>query len=193
MASLTLLDIVVLLFLGGGALLGLMRGFVFEVLSLFAWAAVVTALKLLYAPVTVILSHYLSTRASAGLLAFVLIGAVVFFGGRMVAERIGRRTRTSILGPVDRALGLGFGAVKGLIGVTLLFMAGNLVYDLWYGGAAPRPDWVREARSYPLLRASQRAIDDFVAHRRAGSPAEDNAADSNSTAANSTERPAAPI
>lgn len=193
MASLTLLDIVVLLFLGGGALLGLMRGFVFEVLSLFAWAAVVTALKLFYAPVTVILSHYLDTRAGAGLLAFVLIGVVVFFGGRMVAERIGRRTRTSILGPVDRALGLGFGAVKGLIGVTLLFMAGNLVYDLWYGGTALRPDWVREARSYPLLRASQRAIDDFVAHRRAGSPAADgNASDANSDV-NSTDRPAAPI
>lgn len=192
MASLTLLDIVVLLFLGGGALLGLMRGFVFEVLSLFSWAAVVVALKLLYAPVALVLSQYLNTRAGAGLLAFVLVGTVVFFGGRLIAQRIGRRTRTSILGPVDRALGLGFGAVKGLIGVTLLFMAGNLVYDLCYGGAAARPDWVREARSYPLLQASRRAVDDFVAHRRAGTPPS-SGGNAGVTDDNSTDRRASPI
>ena len=190
MASLTLLDIIVLLFLGGGALLGLMRGFVYEVLSLFAWAAVVIALKLFYAPATLVLAHYLSTRAGAGLLAFALVGAVVFFAGRLIAARIAQRTRTSILGPVDRALGLGFGAVKGLIGATLLFMLGNLVYDIGFGGGAPRPDWVRDARSYPLLRASERAIDDFVARRRAGSPDAGNAAD---PARRSTDGGASPI
>lgn len=166
MASLTLLDIVVLLFVGGGAVLGLVRGFVFEVLSLFAWAAVVIALKLFYAPATLFLSQHLSTKAGAGLLAFLLVGGVTFFVGRMIAARIGRRTRTSVLGPVDRGLGLGFGAVKGLIGVTLLFMAMNLGYDIGYGGRTPRPDWVRHARSYTLLQASRRAIDDLVARRR---------------------------
>jgi membrane protein required for colicin V production len=167
MHALTLLDIVVLLFVGGGALLGAVRGFIFEVLSLFAWVAVVIALKLFYTPTTVFLSGYLSTRSGSALLAFALIAAGVFFGGRMVAARLGRRTRQSVLGLVDRVLGLGFGAVKGLIGATLLFMAGNLGYDLLYGGTAPRPLWVRDARSISLLQASRQAIDDFVARRRA--------------------------
>lgn len=178
MASLTLLDVIVILFVGGGAVLGLVRGFVFEVLSLFSWVAVVLALKLFYAPAAAVLSAHLGTRAGAGLLAFVIVGGVVFLIGRMIAQRIGYRTRTSVLGPVDRLLGLGFGAVKGLIGATLLFMAGNLVYDLGFGGTAERPEWVSTARSYPLLRASRRAIDDFVARRRAGTPD----ADANSTA-----------
>jgi membrane protein required for colicin V production len=95
----------------------------------------------------------------------------------MLAARIGRSTRTSVLGPIDRTLGLGFGAVKGLIGVTLLFMLGNLVYDLGYGGAAQRPEWVREARSISLLQASRHAIDDLVARRRGDHPA-DNMAES---------------
>lgn len=166
MHSLTLLDILVLIFVGGGALLGLMRGFVTEVLSLFAWVAAVVALKLFYTPAALIIGTWLHTKAGASLLAFVLVFAIVFFGGRMVAERIGRRTRSSILGPIDRTLGLGFGALKGLIGVTLLFMLGNLVYDLGYGGATPRPDWVREARSISLLQASRHAIDDMIAKRR---------------------------
>jgi membrane protein required for colicin V production len=50
-------------------------------------------------------------------------------------------------------------------------MFGNLVYDIGYGGATPRPDWVREARSISLLQASRHAIDDLVAKRR-GEPAD---------------------
>lgn len=165
MHALTLLDIVVLIFVGGGAVLGLARGFVFEVLSLFAWAAVVIALKVFYTPATALFAGYLGTPAGAALLAFAVVGGIVYIGGRLIAARIGARTRQSILGPVDRLLGLGFGAVKGLIGVTLLFMAGNLVFDLVHGGQAARPDWVRGARSYPLLQASRRAIDDIVQHR----------------------------
>jgi membrane protein required for colicin V production len=178
-SSLTLLDIIVLLFVGGGALLGVLRGFVTEVLSLFAWVAAVIALKLFYTPVSLILGHYLHTTTGASLLAFVLVFVVVFFGGRMVANRIGRRTRTSILGPIDRTLGLGFGALKGLIGVTLLFMLGNLVFEIYYGGAAQRPEWVRDARSISLLQASRHAIDDLVAKRRGEHPADaGNGADS---------------
>lgn len=177
MHSLTLLDIIVILFVGGGALLGVMRGFVMEVLSLFAWVAAVIALKLFYTPASLFLGAHLHTKAGASLLAFVLLFAIVFFIGRMLAARIGRSTRTSVLGPIDRTLGLGFGAVKGLIGVTLLFMLGNLVYDLGYGGAAQRPEWVREARSISLLQASRHAIDDLVARRRGDHPA-DNMAES---------------
>ena len=166
MHALTLLDILVLIFVGGGAILGALRGFVTEVLSLFAWVAAVIALKLFYTPAALLIGAWLHTRAGASLLAFVLVFALVFFGGRMVAERIGRRTRDSVLGPIDRTLGLGFGALKGLIGVTLLFMFGNLVYDLGYGGETPRPTWVREARSIALLQASRHAIDDLIARRR---------------------------
>ncbi|MDB5736552.1 MAG: rane protein required for colicin production [Sphingomonas bacterium] len=165
MSSLTLLDIMVLIFVGGGALLGVMRGFVFEVLSLFAWVAVTIALKLFYTPAALLFSGWLGTRAGASLLAFVVVGGLVYLGGRMIAARIGARTRQSILGPIDRTLGLGFGAVKGLIGITLLFMFGNLFYDLAFGGLSARPDWVRNARSYPLLQASRRGLDSLVQHR----------------------------
>ncbi|MDB5662957.1 MAG: hypothetical protein JWN59_1295, partial [Sphingomonas bacterium] len=56
MGALTALDIVVLLLVGGGALLGLWRGFVTEILSLFAWVAAIFALKLAHAPVAALLT-----------------------------------------------------------------------------------------------------------------------------------------
>src|SRR3546814_21101825 len=93
--------------------------------------------------------------------------------GKFLARALGDRTRKSILGPVDRVLGLGFGALKGLIGATLLFMLASLLYDTVYGGGAKRPEWMTTSRSYPLLNASGKAISEFVAERRALPAGED--------------------
>jgi membrane protein required for colicin V production len=72
-------------------------------------------------------------------------------------------------------LGAGFGALKGLIVATLLYLAANLVYDLWAGRRAPRPGWMADSRTYPLLNASGQAIVDFVEWRRGPAPAPDKA------------------
>jgi membrane protein required for colicin V production len=167
MPTLTALDIVALLLVGGGALLGGFRGFVTEVLSLFAWVAAIFALKVAHAPTTSFLAGLIGKGMGAAVLAFVLIFLIVFFVGKMLAASIGRRTRQSILGPVDRALGFGFGALKGLLAATLLFLLATLATDTLYGGGAARPEWLRKSQTYPLLNASGRAIIDFVAMRRA--------------------------
>ena len=103
----------------------------------------------------------------AAVLALILIFGVTFGAGKMLAHAIGRRTRQSVLGPVDRVLGAGFGAVKGLIGATLIFLGFSLVYDTFYGSGARRPDWLSDARTYPLLNASGQAISEFLAEQRA--------------------------
>ncbi len=164
--GLTTLDILVLLLVGGGAVLGVLRGFVTEVLSLFAWIAAIIAVKMAHMPVTRILSDYVGTPTAASVAAFVLIFGITFLVGKMLAGSIGQRTRQSILGPIDRLLGLGFGALKGLIGATLLFLLANLGTDTIYGGGSERPQWMLESRTFPLLNASSRAIVDFVAMRR---------------------------
>ncbi len=164
---LTALDIITLLLVGGGAVFGGLRGFVTEVLSLFAWVAAVLALKFLYTPAAALLAPHVGTAGGAAVLAFALVFGLTFLFGKLVAGRLGRRTRESILGPLDRLLGFGFGALKGLIGATLLFLLASLAYDSVYGGDAVRPVWMTRSRSYPLLRAGGHAIVDFVAARRA--------------------------
>ncbi len=167
MQALTALDIIVLLLVGGGALLGGVRGFVTELLSLFAWVAAIFALKVAHAPATLLLTGIVGTAAGAAVLAFALIFLVTFFAGKILAGSLGRRTRQSVLGPLDRVLGVGFGALKGLIGAALLFLLANLATDTVYGGGAARPEWMRASQTFPLLNASSRAIVDFVATRRA--------------------------
>ena len=164
--GLTALDIIVLLLVGGGLFFGFMRGFIGEILSLLAWVAAIIALKFLHDPATGALTGVVGTRAGAAVLAFALVFGVVFIAGKLVARQIGGRTRSSVVGPVDRLLGAGFGALKGLIGATLLYLAANLVYDTIYGRTAERPDWMAQSRTYPLLHASGRAIVDFVEARR---------------------------
>jgi membrane protein required for colicin V production len=166
MGALTALDVTVLLFVGGGLLLGFMRGFVMEILSLFAWVVVIAALKFLHAPLTDLLLNWVGSWGGAAVLAFALLFLVSFIGTKMLAARIGGMSRNSLVGPIDRVLGAGFGALKGLIGVTLIYLLLNLVYDGAMGATAKRPGWMSESRTYPLLNASSRAIVDFIQARR---------------------------
>ncbi|BCA60872.1 colicin V production protein [Sphingomonas sp. HMP9] len=168
--NLSALDIVVLLAVAGSAVLGLLRGFVTEVLSMFAWVAMVAMLKLFHIPLAAALSPMIGTVGGAAVLAFAIITGVTYIGGRLVANAIGARTRTSILGPVDRALGFGFGALKGLILASLVFLLATLVIDTMSGGPSRRPEWMTKSRTYPLLNATSAGIADFVDRRRRGQP-----------------------
>nr|WP_093313712.1 CvpA family protein [Sphingomonas jatrophae] len=179
----TALDIVTLILVGGGAALGLVRGFVTEVLSLFAWVAGILALKFLHTPATGLLEDVVGTRSGAAVLAFALLFGATFIGGKVIATSLGRRTRQSIVGPVDRALGVGFGMLKGLLAATLLFLLATLVVDGWNGASAPRPAWLRDSRTYPLLNASGNAVVDYLGRRRSQAVQAEKAADGNSSEA----------
>lgn len=182
------IDIMVLLVVGGSALLGIKRGFVTEVLALFAWVAMIFALKMFHLPMSKILTGAIGTSSGAAVLAFAVIAGITYFLGRLVANAIGTRVRTSVIGPVDRALGFGFGALKGLILSSLVFLLLVLVLDTIDGGPKMRPAWLMQARSYPLLNATSASIADFVDRRRRGQAvfgshfsAPDNGSSSNSS------------
>lgn len=164
--GLTALDITVLLCVGSGALFGLMRGFLTEVFLLVAWVAGIAAVKLFHAPVAAWLAGPVGTAGGAQVLALALL-----FGGTSLAVRfagrgLGSRAKASVLGPVDRLLGLAFGAFKGLLVVTVAFLLISIVFDTINGRRAARPDWMTRSRSYELLRASSGAVATFVDERR---------------------------
>jgi membrane protein required for colicin V production len=174
--ALTALDILVILLVGAGLALGFLRGFVAEILSLFAWILAIVALRYFHAPVVSLLRG--PVGSGAWLLAFLLVFGLVFLLGKLASRRLGGRVRKSVVGPIDRILGAGFGALKGLIGATLLYLALNFVYDMLWGRSAARPLWMAESRTYPLLQSSGEAIVDLVEARRGAAPA-DGAAEAN--------------
>lgn len=173
MAALTALDIITLLLIGGAAVFGFMRGFVTEALSLLAWVLAVVAVKFLHAPAVVFVTPYVGSTSGAYVLALALVFGVTFLVGRLIAQSLGRRTRQSVLGPVDRILGFGFGVVKGVIAASLLFLLATLLADVWMGTSRDRPDWIVKARTYPFLNASSRALIDMVEARRGADTTDD--------------------
>lgn len=161
------LDIFVILALGGGAAVGFVRGFVHEILSLLAWVVAIAMLKLFHTQLTQGLATTGTDGAGAAVLAFALLFLPSFLLVKLLARQIGGRARKSVLGPLDRMLGGGFGLLKGLLGATLFFLLANLATDMVYGPEADRPEWMTASRTYPLLNASGRAIVDWVEARRA--------------------------
>jgi membrane protein required for colicin V production len=165
--GLTGLDMLVLLAVAMGAVTGLMRGFVGEAVALAAWLVAIMAVKALHTPVSLMLVGTVGTDTGAAVLAFALIFGIAFIAVRTGGRAVSRVTKASLLGPVDRLLGLGFGALKGLVIATMVFLFVGLILDMVQGAASPRPAWMMTSRSYPLLRASGDALVDFVARRRA--------------------------
>ena len=166
-------DIFVLVLMGGAAVLGFLRGFVQEALSLIAWVLIIVGVRMLHTPITDRLIAPIGSEGGASVLAFASIVIVTYALGRWLAKSIGAKSRKSMLGPIDRVLGFGFGMIKGLIAATLVYLLAIMVYDTIYGVEAERPNWIRESRTYPLLNASGKAMVEFIEERRGDAATEE--------------------
>ena len=159
-------DIIVMAVVGIGAIRGLLRGFVQEVLELAAWLLALVCIHAFLSPLTVFLEPHLHSGSGASVLAFLLLALVPYGAARLLAGYMGSASRNSVLGPVDRVLGLGFGAVKGALIIVLGFSVVVLGYDtVW--GAGGRPDWLTKSRTYPFVNASSDALVKAIGKRRA--------------------------
>lgn len=158
-------DIAVLILVSLGAITGFMRGFVQEVLALAAWVLALVAIKNLHTPLSEGLLPHIGTESGAAVMAFALLLLVPYAIVRLLANRLGEASRNSVLGPIDRLLGFGFGAVKGVVIVVMAFSVLVLGYDtVW--GAGGRPDWIKQARSYPFVNAGSEYLVSMIAERR---------------------------
>lgn len=144
------LDYIVLIIIGVAAIGGFLRGFVQEVLSLLAWLLALFAIHYMHTSVTIFLSDYVDSTRAAALLAFALLLLIPYAGMKLIAGRLGEASRNSLLGPIDRVLGFGFGAIKGAIVAVLAFALLVLGYDdIW--GVTGRPVWITNAQVYPYI------------------------------------------
>ena len=159
-------DYIVLLIVGIAAVGGFLRGFMQEVLSLAAWVLAAFAIRFLHTPLTTALQEYIGSHITTSLLSFTLLLLIPYATMKVIANNVGTASRGSVLGPVDRVLGFGFGALKGMVIVVIAFSLLVLGYDTVWGFKG-RPTWITTARSYELVDASSRALVEVLADRRA--------------------------
>jgi len=160
-STFTIFDWVVVAILLLLAFGGLMRGFTQEAVSLAGWVLAVVVVRMFHQQLTLWLAPKTGGEASAATLAFILL----FFGtallARLAASFAGGAARRSPLAAVDRVLGLGFGAVKGLILASALFLMLQFSTGLFDPDRQP-PDWLRQSRSAPLLALAADAMVGWV-------------------------------
>ena len=158
-------DIAVLLVVGACAVTGFLRGFVQEILALGAWIFAIFAIHYLHTPLTAFLLTGIGNISGASVLAFAILLLVPYGTIKALGNKLGQASRASLLGPIDRVLGFGFGAVKGVIVVVLAFAVLVLGFDLAWG-VQGRPMWIAQARTYPFVNAGSEKLVQLIAERR---------------------------
>ena len=160
-----LFDILVFAVVGIAAIGGFWRGLVQEVLSLAAWFLAAFAIYYLHQPLTEALFRYVEAEPATSILAFALLLLIPYAAMKVIANNVGKASRNSILGPIDRVLGFGFGLVKGTVIVVLAFSILALGYDrVWE--LEGRPVWITTGKTYPFVDAFSRDMVSIIAERR---------------------------
>ncbi|MEM7778922.1 MAG: CvpA family protein [Pseudomonadota bacterium] len=168
-------DIIVLIIVAVAAIGGFLRGLVQEVLSLASWVLAAFSVYYLHTDMTNFLSNYYDVEPATSLLSFTLLLLIPYAAMKLIAGNVGEASRNSILGPIDRVLGFGFGAIKGALIVVFAFSLLALGFDsVW--GFQGRPDWITQARTYPAADAFSRELVEMIAERRARLLGEEDAA-----------------
>jgi membrane protein required for colicin V production len=178
-------DVTVFVVVGAAASLGFLRGFVQEAISLSAFLVSMLAVHFLQAPLSLALLPHVGSQSGADVAAFLFLILAPYFLIRLMARWLGGAMRNSLLGPVDRVLGFGFGAVKG----TLIVIAGFSLIVLFYDtvwGEGGRPHWITDSRTYPFINASSKELLKLLAERRQKAA---DAADQEAASADSQDTP----
>jgi membrane protein required for colicin V production len=128
-------DVLIVLVLVGSTLIGVLRGFIREAVSLVFWIFAIWAAWKFGALVEPHLGGLLAYPSVAPWVARLIVLTLVLLLGWLVGMLLSYFTRSLGLGPVDRVIGLLFGLVRGIVLVGLLVIGGELLQlnnqDFW--------------------------------------------------------------
>ncbi|MBY0332137.1 MAG: CvpA family protein [Acetobacteraceae bacterium] len=141
----TWVDGVVLAVLAFSGVIAFFRGMVREVLGVGAWIGAVLAALVLRHDVAALFEHAVDPPWVAEAIAAAGVFLTVLIVLKIVIGAIANRVQDSVLGGVDRALGLVFGLARGAFLVVVAYILGGMLLpatEQW-------PPAVRDARFLP--------------------------------------------
>ncbi|HYF08066.1 MAG TPA: CvpA family protein [Acetobacteraceae bacterium] len=142
-------DAVLLAVLLVSAIIAFFRGFVREVLAIGAWAGAIVAGFLEYEAgwVRAMIQPHVESETVARLLGAAAVGVVVLIVLMVIIHWVANRVQDSVLGGLDRTLGILFGLARGAFLVVLAYILAAVFLppvERW-------PEPVQQARSLPLV------------------------------------------
>lgn len=159
------LDIIIAVIVVIAAIGGFVRGLVQEVLSLASWIMAAMALHFMHPTLTEGLKNFYRAEPAVSLFAFALLLLIPYAAMKAIVGTASGASDGAILGPVDRVLGFGFGAIKGALMAVFAFAMLVTGYDESWGYKG-RPEWITTARTYAAADAFSRQLLPAIAVRR---------------------------
>jgi len=150
----TWVDGVVLAVLALSALIAYFRGFVREVLGIGAWAGAIAFALYAQPALKPLLAQYLSQDWLAEIAALGIAFLLALLVLKLLIAWFAGVVRHSVLGGVDRALGIVFGLARGAFLIVLAYIVGGLFLP----SPATWPEAVRDARTLPVVADAARTV-----------------------------------
>jgi len=149
------LDVILIAIMIVSGFLAMVRGFTREVLSIFSWAVAAVAALYLTPKYWHSVEGYFPSPGMAQVAFAAGVFVIVLIVVSLITFRISDRVLDSRVGALDRTLGFIFGLARGFLLVAIVFI-------LFSALARDQPSWIVEAKSYPLLRQTQVAIESLM-------------------------------
>jgi len=149
------LDVILVVIMLVSGFLAMVRGFTREVLSIFSWAMAAVAALYLTPRYSSVLSPYIDNPTVAMIAFAAGVFLITLIIVSLITFRISDRVLDSRVGALDRTFGFLFGLARGFLLVAIVFI-------LFSALARDQPAWILEARSYPILKQTQVAIESLI-------------------------------
>jgi membrane protein required for colicin V production len=149
------LDVILVIIMLVSGFLAMVRGFTREVLSIFSWAMAAVAALYLTPRYSSVLSPYIDNPTVAMIAFAAGVFLITLIIVSLITFRISDRVLDSRVGALDRTFGFLFGLARGFLLVAIVFI-------LFSALARDQPAWILEARSYPILKQTQVAIESLI-------------------------------
>ena len=151
--SFQFLDLVVVVIVIASAVYATYRGLVSESLAVFGWIAAAYA-TLYFGPwVAWWMRGMMSPQWLGEAVGYLLIFLTVLIPLQFASSRISQNVKKSQVGTLDSVLGTGFGLLRGIAIVGIAYM----MFTAWVP-SREQPDWIVNARLYPVIRASAEVV-----------------------------------
>lgn len=149
------LDIILIVIMLVSGFLAMVRGFTREVLSIFSWAMAAVAALYFTPRYSDLLTPYIDNPSVAQIVFAAGVFIITLIIVSLITFRISDRVLDSRVGALDRSLGFIFGLARGFLLVAIVFI-------LFTALARDQPEWVSQARSFPMLQRTQLAIESLL-------------------------------
>lgn len=151
--SFTFLDALVVLIVLVSVGYATWRGFLWETLTIFAWVAAAFACLYFGPYVIPLMRSMVGEGWVASVLAYAAVFAAVFIPFAFISHRFSEAVKSSPIGPLDRAAGVAFGVVRGLVIVGLAYLSFTYFVPI-----KNHPNWIRDARLLPLVQDTSQVL-----------------------------------